>query len=77
MRTINDPEKWPILPEMIKSEEQPETAATGESHVEKSVNTESPTNAPAEPESTKLMSTKTEPAKTNPTKNETTKPESM
>lgn len=84
VRTVADPEKWPILPEMTKSEEQQETTiSTGESHVEKTVNSE-PTTAPTKQESTKPSTksdtTKSEPSKTKPTKStkkESTKPEGL
>ncbi|EFX64864.1 hypothetical protein DAPPUDRAFT_304229 [Daphnia pulex] len=81
VRTINDPEKWPILPETVKNEEpQQETtpASAGESHIEKPVNIETTKTTTAEPakvEVTTTEATKIEPTKTKPTKIESTKSE--
>lgn len=84
VRTVTDPEKWPILPETIKSEEQPETivASTGDSPVEKSVNPEPTITTVVEPEPVKVEVTKTETAKVETakpksTKNESTKSEGL
>lgn len=83
VRTINDPEKWPILPETVKNEEpQQETtpASAGESHIEKPVNIETTKTTTAEPakvEVTTTEATKIEPTKTKPTKIESTKSEGL
>ncbi len=83
VRTINFPEKWPILPETVKNEEpQQETtpASAGESHIEKPVNIETTKTTTAEPakvEVTTTEATKIEPTKTKPTKIESTKSEGL
>ena len=84
VRTINDPEKWPILPETAKIEEhQPETTTAepvGESHTEKPVNIETVNTTNAEPAAkaeTTIEAPKIEPAKPKPAKIESTKSEGL
>lgn len=75
VRTVNDPEKWPILPETIKSEEQPETimTSTGGSLEEKSVNTDTANSTMPEPEPAKVEVIKTDTMKVGPAKSKSPK----